>query len=137
MIGGPRGGPPVKRGQHVASRRVLSRVVSNAAGMRVFGSNPQRVFPQKGAGMRMAVPVPQRVTRLPAQITRTEEIEENMRSHDSPTDYDVLICYNMLFGQSESSWDISWSCIDKPLSENTTIQSIVTQEGAKLGDICF
>ena len=87
--------------------------------------------------MRMAVPVPQRVTGLSAPIIRTEEIEENMTRHDATTDYDVLICYNMLFGESESSWDISWSFIDKSLSENKIIQSIVTQEGASLGDIWF
>ena len=43
----------------------------------------------------------------------------------------------MLFGESESSWDISWSCIDKSLSENKIIQSIVTEEGASLVDIWF
>ena len=37
--------------------------------------------------MRMAVPVPHRVTGLPAPITRTEEIEENMKRHDATTDY--------------------------------------------------
>ena len=75
--------------------------------------------------MRMAVPAPQRVTGLPAPITCTEEIEENMTRRDATTDYDVLICYNMLFGESESSWDISWSFIDKSLSGNKIIQSIV------------
>ena len=54
-----------------------------------------------------------------------------------PVVYDVFIWYNMLFGESESSWDISWSFIDKSLSENKIIQRIVTQEGASSGDIWF
>ena len=39
-------------------------------------------------GMRMAVPAPQRITGLPAPISRTEQ---NITGHHAVADYDILI----------------------------------------------
>ena len=64
--------------------------VSNAAGLRVVAGYPQRVYPQIWLrGIRMSVPAPQRVTGLPALITRTGK---NMTRYHAVTDYDILIC---------------------------------------------